>query len=202
MDGAGAPPSGAVATNLDDALRATEKHSPVDEDWWTRLAKVADGHETAEPSELREMLRSLVTQAEGKLVPKKVEIQRAVEETETAMAPVADARVSIGGGVLNTVPLTSSSGADAQPPASAANNSVLGNLGVFDFENRRNVQHSTSVAQSNAYANVAESKKAPSSSQGTFEREAHALSEELAQMQRTLKARMQRYQEISADATF
>jgi hypothetical protein len=178
-------------------LNAGIGHQPSESDWWDRLSKIADGSEQAKPNEIKDMLRNLVGRTEVKSVPSldaklsPADSKRAFTAHSTIQAQVSP-KYSPAYGVPPTI--------SQEPKALLVSRSDRNNNGTplaKPAQSLRSRANSPPPPPPPLPAHTpAESTIIDLSPHEVFAREALALQEELAGMQKTLEERMLRYQKL------
>ena len=169
----------------DGSLSEPNPSSGTDAAWWSRLSRVAEGREKADPAELRAMLKTVVHRAEESIGNK----------GGAAPEPYPPSRrASVATGPL--LPPEPSPVFELQPQRRGSTGSADPRLVAFLPPMKDDAKYRG--GQGSASATDGKGGVTPEVQvDGTvFEKEAQALQVELAQMQRTLQERMLKYQKL------
>ena len=177
----GGDPSSSAGREGSVAESSTES-SGADAAWWSRLSRVAEGREKADPAELRAMLKTVVNRAEESIISKGGG-GAAVTAKPDPPAAAATRRASVALGPLLRL-----------DPHLALEPHRRGSTGGDPHLNG-SFPVMSDDAKYRASVGAAPSTEAQPNST-VFEKEAQALQVELAQMQKTLQERMLKYQKL------
>lgn len=111
------------------AVAAVGAHSPfANESWWERLQRVADGSENANPSELRDMLRLLLTKAEENVHTRKNRIGGGAPLGVSSPSTTASPSVSTSAHVADSSPSLGQSQSPKYPGSQGVSSRDRGGL--------------------------------------------------------------------------
>lgn len=162
-------------------LASSDRVGPLSDEkeneWWDRLSRVAKGKEAAAPDELRALLQTVVARAEGDRVDERGRERDVGRKNELGAHGGVSAGLQVGSNLHRT---------------SWPREKISLDEGVAEYSTR-----GTDTSMELSRAGQIAVLDAPATST-TFEREAKALQDELAQMQKTLEDRMRRYQILTS----